>query len=136
MKTYQNEHVLVQVDCCVHLLQQTWKGIPSSENFRDASLASLALAKRHQIKRWQIDIQQLRLFNPIDLHWFMQHWLPQANSTLVQQARVAIILNDSNQFGKLGADLLIRASTAVNAGLDCRYFVGNEDSYQWLMSSS
>ncbi|MVM37299.1 hypothetical protein GO730_06025 [Spirosoma sp. HMF3257] len=126
MKTYQNEHVMVKVACSVHLLQQTWVGIPTSENFRDGSLAILALAKRHQIKRWWIDLRQLRLFNPIDLHWFIQHWLPQAytGQLLPQQARVAISLNDLNQFGKLGSDMLLRASGNLNESLTSRYFVG------------
>ncbi|MVM35198.1 hypothetical protein GO755_34560 [Spirosoma sp. HMF4905] len=135
MKTYQNEHVMVEVDCSIHLLQQTWVGLPSSESFRDGSLAILALAKRHQVKRWLIDLRQLRLFNPTDLHWFIQHWLPQANSgpILPQNARVAIVLNDLNQFGKLGSDMLLRASGSLNASLASRYFVGNEDPQQWLL---
>ncbi|MBD2753988.1 hypothetical protein [Spirosoma validum] len=136
MKTYQNEHVRVLVECNVHLLTQTWVGLPSSENFRDGTLATLALAKRHQIKRWQIDLRQLRLFNPVDLHWFMQHWLPQASQGLTRQPRIAIILTDVNQFGKLGSDLIIRASLAQNSELACRYFVGNDDVYAWLMGSS
>lgn len=134
MKTYQNEHVRVLVECSVHLIQQTWVGLPSSENFRDGSLATLALAKRHQVKRWQIDLRQLRLFNPTDLHWFMQHWLPQAGSGLAPNARIAIILNDVNQFGKLGADLIIRASMGINNALAYRYFTGSDDTYSWLMS--
>ncbi|UFH52340.1 hypothetical protein [Spirosoma sp. KNUC1025] len=135
MKTYQNEYVQVQVDCSVHLLQQRWTGIPDSENFRDASLAILALAKRHQVMRWEIDIQQLRLFNPMDLHWFIEHWLPQSNSGLLQKAKIAIILKDTNQFSKLGTDMLIRASMAVNPNLSCRYFLAGEDSDDWLRSS-
>ncbi len=126
---------MVQVDCSVHLLRQTWMGIPSSTSFRDASLAILALAKRHQIKRWQVDIQQLRLFNPVDLHWFIQHWLPQASPGLPSSPKVAIILNDFNQFAKLGTDLLLRASSAVDPGLSCRYFIDGDDTYQWLMSN-
>lgn len=136
MKTYQNEHVWVLVECNVHLLTQTWIGLPSSENFRDGTLATLALAKRHQVKRWQIDLRQLRLFNPTDLHWFVQHWLPQASQGLSRQARVAIIVSDFNQFGKLGSDLIIRASLALNHELTCRYFVDDDDVHAWLMSTS
>ena len=136
MKTYQNEHVTVLVECSVHLIQQTWTGLPSSENFRDGTLATLALAKRYRVKRWQIDLRQLRLFNPTDLHWFMQHWLPQASSGLSPDARVAVILGDMNQFGKLGSDLILRASTALNNELACRYFIGNDDTYPWLMNDS
>lgn len=126
---------MVEVDCSIHLLQQTWVGLPTSENFRDGSLAILALAKRHQIKRWLIDLRQLRLFNPMDLHWFINHWLPQANSGMVlpQHARVAIILNDLNQFGKLGPDMILRASGALNQSLSSRYFVGDEDTRPWLL---
>lgn len=135
MKTYRNEHVWVEVDCSVHLLRQTWLGVPSSENFRDGSLAILALAKRHQVKRWQIDLRHLRLFNPVDLHWFIDHWLPQANAGagLTPQARIAVVLNDPNQFGKLGADLILRASGQLNQALSSRYFVGTDDYHQWLL---
>ncbi|QDK79815.1 hypothetical protein EXU85_14825 [Spirosoma sp. KCTC 42546] len=138
MKTYQNEHVRVEVDCSIHLLQQTWSGLPSSENFRDGSLAIMALAKRHQVNRWLVDLRQLRLFNPVDLHWFIQHWLPQATAehTMPQHARVAVILNDLNQFGKLGSDLLLRASGNQNGSMASRYFVGNEDAREWLLRKS
>ncbi|GAB4025390.1 hypothetical protein [Spirosoma gilvum] len=137
MKTYQNEYVRVEVDCSVHLLQQTWFGVPDSEHFRDGSLAALALAKRHQVKRWLIDLRQLRMFNPVDLHWFIEHWLPQASSGagLTRQARIAIVLNDSNQFGKLGSDLILRASGRLNDSLSSRYFVGDEDTHQWLLDN-
>ena len=135
MKTYQNEHVVVEVECSVHLLQQTWLGIPNSENFRDGSLAIMALAKRHQVKRWLIDLRQLRLFNPTDLRWFIKHWLPQASEgqSLPQQARVAITLNDPNQFGKLGSDLILRASGNLNDSLSSRYFVSNDEARHWLL---
>lgn len=135
MKTYQNEHVWVEVDCSIHLLQQIWSGLPTSENFRDGSLAIMALAKRHQVNRWLVDLRQLRLFNPVDLHWFIQHWLPQANAenNMPQQARIAVILNGMNQFGKLGSDLLLRASGVHNESLSSRYFVGNEDAREWLL---
>ncbi|MFD2934002.1 hypothetical protein [Spirosoma flavum] len=136
MKTYQNEHITVSVDCSVHLLQQTWTGLPTSENFRDGSLATMALAKRHQVKRWLIDLRQLRLFNPMDIHWFIRQWLPQANPGLLRQARIAIILNDLNQFSKLGADLILRASTTMNDGLTCRYFIDDNDSRQWVLHNS
>ena len=133
MKTYQNEHVTVVTECSVHLLQQTWVGIPSSENFRDGSLATIALARRHQIKRWRIDLRQLRVFNPVDLHWFIQHCLTPGNSGLPRKARIAIILNDLNQFGKMGSDLIIRAMMAENNDLACRYFLDNDDTQHWLM---
>ena len=136
MKTYRNEHITINVECSVHLLQQTWVGLPTSENFRDGSLATMALARRHQVKRWLIDLRQLRLFNPMDLHWFIQQWLPQANPGLLHQARVAVILNDLNQFSKLGADLILRASTTMNDALACRYFVDDEDCRQWLLQNS
>ncbi|GAB4025176.1 hypothetical protein [Spirosoma koreense] len=136
MKTYRNEHVQVRVECSIHLLEQSWVGLPSSDHFRDASLAILALAKRHQIKRWQVDLRQLRLFNPVDLHWFVQHWLPQASAGLTPTAQVAIILNDVNQFGKLGSDLIIRESMAVNPHLSCRYFTGQQEASRWLLRHS
>lgn len=135
MKTYRNEHVTVEVECSVHLLQQTWLGLPTSESFREGSLAILALAKRHQVKRWLIDLRALRMFNPVDLHWYIQHWLPQADlgPKLPRQARIAIILKDLNQFGKLGSDLILRASGSLNESLTSRYFVGDEDARQWLL---
>jgi len=136
MKTYQNEHVTVVTQCSVHLLQQTWIGLPTSENFRDGSLATIALAKRHQIKRWLIDLRQLRLFNPTDLHWFIQHCIPQSSSGLPQKARIAIVLTDLNQFSKLGSDLILKSLLMVNSELSCRYFLANDDTQPWLMSNS
>ncbi|WP_461043080.1 hypothetical protein [Spirosoma harenae] len=135
MKTYQNEHVRVEVDCSVHLLQQVWFDVPTSENFRDGSLATLALAKRHQVKRWLIDLRRLRLFNPIDLQWFIQHWLPQSNAGIGLSNRVciAIVLTDLNQFGKLGSDLLLRAAGNLNSSLSSRYFIDGENARQWLL---
>lgn len=135
MKTYQNVHVRVRVDCSVHLLQQTWIGLPTSENFRDGSLASMALAKRHQITRWLIDLRQLRLFNPVDLHWFIQQWLPQSRSGLPHKVRVAIVLTDLNQFSKMGSDLIIRALTSTNNALSCRYFIDDADASNWLLKN-
>lgn len=134
MKTYQNEHLRIQVDCGIHLLQQTWVGVPNQANFRDGALATLALAKRHQVSRWVIDLRDLRLFNPIDLHWFIRQWLPQAHPGLPRRARVAIILTDLNQFSKVGADLILKASMSVNSSLSCRYFVDEETSRQWLLT--
>ncbi|AUD02780.1 hypothetical protein [Spirosoma pollinicola] len=136
MKTYQNEHVMVNVECGIHLLQQTWTGIPTSENFRDGSLAIMALAKRHLIKRWSINLQQLRMFNPVDIHWFIQQWLPQSNPGLPQQVRVAVILTDLNQFSKLGADMVIRASTSLNEQCSSRYFIDDNESRQWLLRNT
>lgn len=136
MKTYQNEHVTVAVDCSVHLLQQTWVGLPSSESFRAGSQITLTMASRHQIKRWLIDLQQLRLFNPTDLQWFTQYWLPRATLFLPQDIRLAIVLNDLNQFGKQGADLILRASLPLNESLTSRYFVGNEGAIPWLMTKN
>lgn len=136
MITYENEHASIQIDCSIHLLKQTWIGVPSSEHFRDSSLAALALAKRHQVKRWEIDLRQLRMFNPIDLLWFIQQWIPQASKTLTATARIAIVLNDANQFGRLGSDLLIKAFTAQNNLLSFRYFIGTTDTHFWLMSTS
>jgi hypothetical protein len=133
MKTYRNEHVTVIVDCGVHFIQQTWTGLPTSESFQNGTLAIMALARKHQPKRWLIDLQELRLFNPIDLQWFIQEWLPRATLYLPHNIRVAIILNDLNQFGKLGADMILRASARQNDALVSRYFVGNEEARQWLM---
>lgn len=133
MKTYQNEHLTVHLECSVHLLQQTWVGLPTSESFRDGAMISMALARRHQIKRWLIDMRQLRLFNPMDLHWFIQHWLPQATIRLTNDARIALLLNDLGQFSKVGSDLIIRASTQLNTELACRYFVDDPSSRYWLL---
>ncbi|MBO0952610.1 hypothetical protein [Fibrella forsythiae] len=133
MKTYRNEHAVILVDGGVHLIQQVWTGVPSSENFRDGSIASLTLAKRHHIKRWLVDLRTLRLFNPIDLQWFVKSWLPEAVHDLPQNGRVAILLNEYNQFGKLGADLLLRASTNQNPALSSRYFLSDQEARDWLL---
>ncbi|WP_338870719.1 hypothetical protein WBJ53_23500 [Spirosoma sp. SC4-14] len=133
MKTYQNEHLTILVDCGVHLLQQTWVGLPSSENFKNGSQMSFTLAQRHQIKRWLIDLQALRIFNPVDLHWFVQNWLPNATLSLPHAMRVAIVLSDQNQFAKLGADLILRASGSMNERLTSCYFTDTDSARQWLL---
>lgn len=121
------------VDCGVHLIQQKWIGVPSSENFRNGCRISFTLARRHQIKRWLIDLQDLRIFNPVDLHWFMQTWLPQSATSLHRSVRIAIVLTDQNQFGKLGADLVLRASGNLNDTLASRYFTDADSAQQWLI---
>lgn len=132
MIRFQNAHVTIDVVFSHHLLQQTWVGVPSSEAFRDGSLAIMALAKRHQIKRWLIDLRELRLFNPIDLHWYQQHWLPQAETSLTQQAQIAVVLKHEHQFAKMGADLILRAANARNPFISSRYFVDPQEAQLWL----
>lgn len=133
MKSYQNEHLTIIVECGVHLLQQQWVNIPSGESFRQGSQLTLSLARHHQIKRWLIDLRQLRMFNPTDIQWFIQHWLPKAVVLLQHNVRIAVVLNDANQFGKLGADLILRASTTLNDTLTSRYFTDTEEARLWLM---
>ncbi|GAB3977521.1 hypothetical protein GCM10028806_39200 [Spirosoma terrae] len=136
MKSYQNEHVALTVDCSIHLLSQTWIGIPSSDNFQQGSRVSFVLAQRHQIKRWLIDLQDLRLFNPTDLQWFIHHWLPKAEQTLSHTSRIAIVLNDLNQFSKQGSDLIVRASMSINPLVMSRYCLSKKEARQWLLQSS
>lgn len=133
MRKYQNEHTTVMVEGGVHLIRQTWTGLPSSENFRNGALTVLTFAKQHHVKRWLIDLRTLRLFNPTDLHWFVKNWLPEADRTLPKHGRVAILLNDYNQFGKLGADLILRAATTLNPTLTSRYFLGDKEARDWLI---
>ncbi|GAB3887191.1 hypothetical protein [Spirosoma agri] len=133
MKTYRNEHVTVFVDCGIHLIQQIWIDKPSSETFRNGSLAVMALARKHRPKRWLIDLQQLRLFNPTDIQWFINEWLPRATFYLPHNVRIAITVTDLNQFSKLGADLILRASGRMNEAQTSRYFVTNEEARQWLL---
>lgn len=133
MKTYSNEHVMVTVDCGVHLLHQTWLGLPASRPFRDGCSASLTLAERHRVKRWLIDLRQLRIFNPVDLQWYVQRWLPQAMLRLPQSLTIAIVLSETNQFGKLGADLMLRSALKLNNALMSRYFLDEDAARQWLL---
>lgn len=133
MKTYANEHVIVTVDGGVHLLRQTWVGLPTSRLFREGCLASLALAERHHVKRWLIDLRQLRIFNPVDLQWYVQRWLPEAMLRLPHNISIAIVLSETNQFGKLGADLMLRATLKMNNTLTSRYFLEEEAARQWLI---
>lgn len=134
MKTYCNDHVTVTMDCSVHLLQQTWVGVPTSRHFREASWISIQLAQQHQAKRWLIDLRLLRQFSPIDLHWFVQEWLSDTVQHLPQSVYVAVILREPHQFGKLGADLLLRAAMRVNKALASRYFLDEDDARQWLLA--
>lgn len=96
----------------------------------------MRLAERHQLKRWLIDLRQLRLFNPLDLQWFAQEWLPEAALRLPESVRVAIILNGPHQFGKLGSDLMLRASLRINKALTSRYFLDEDEARQWLMTDA
>jgi hypothetical protein len=134
MKTFRNEHVTIVVEGGVHLLTQQWIGIPTQAHFQEGSLMTLKLGRRHQITRWLIDLSQLRLFNPTDLQWFTHNWLPKAVLYLPQNVRVAVVLNDLNQFSKLGADLMLRASINLNETLASRYFVSDEEARQWLLN--
>lgn len=96
MITYQNDHVSMRVEGGIHLLQQVWMGLPSTDNFTDGALTTLVLAKRHHIKRWLIDLRLLRLFNPTDVHWFVQRWLPRVPNDLPKDSRVAIVLTSTS----------------------------------------
>ena len=133
MKTHKNDHLTLEVSCNHHFLRQTWVGIPSRENFQRGSLTTLKLVRQHRIKRWLIDLRPLRMFNPTDLHWFIRHWLPGATDTQQQSVFIGIVLTDLNQFGKLGADLLLRAAAIFNPQLSCRYFIDETEARQWLL---
>ncbi|CCH53742.1 hypothetical protein BN8_02863 [Fibrisoma limi BUZ 3] len=132
MKMYQNDHVVVAVEYHAHLLQQVWQGLPSSENYREASLVSLQLAEKHHLSRWLIDQQQLRQFNPMDLQWFTQQWLPEAIYRLPARVRIAVVLTDLNQFNKLGSDLVLRAAFDMNPAIASRYFLDTASARAWL----
>ena len=132
MKAYHNEHVTISVEYHIHLLCQTWTGVPTSESYREGGLMALQLADGHQLKRWLIDQRQLRMFKPKDLQWFIQEWLPQAASRLPDDIQIAIVLTDMNQFSKLGADLTLRAALAANPSLQSRYFTDTQAARDWL----
>ena len=132
MNVYQNEHVTISVDCSMHLICQTWTGVPTSDSFRTGELMALQLAEDHHLKRWLIDQQQIRLIKPKDLQWFAQEWLPQAACRLPQGRQVAIVLTDLNQFCKVGCDLCLRAAFATNTGLQSRYFTDRQHAHNWL----
>lgn len=132
MEIYQNEHVTLTVACHIHLIGQTWVGVPSSESYRAGSLAALYLAEQHQLKRWLIDQRQLRMFRPKDLQWFIEEWLPLAVARLTDNVAVAIVLTDLNQFSKLGSDLVLRAALGLNPQLQSRYFTDMAEARTWL----
>lgn len=94
---------------------------------------TLMLAEQHQIKRWLIDVRMLRMFNPTDLQWLIRQ-LPEARLLSTRDIRVAIILNDLHQFGKLGTDLVLQTCTSLNKSLSSRYFLDGEDAQQWLLA--
>lgn len=134
MKTYRNEHVTVEITGNVHLLTQTWHGLPSSASFREGFQMSLWLARRHHVSRWLIDLRTLRLFNPIDLQWFSQWYcLPEIATGGQPEVRIAFILNDPNQFAKAGSDRLMRLSAGQNPTLSSRYFLDADEARAWLM---
>ncbi|CAA9308598.1 MAG: hypothetical protein AVDCRST_MAG56-6085 [uncultured Cytophagales bacterium] len=134
MKTYHNEHVTVVVEPHVHLLQQTWRGVPAREHYVDGQLAALQLAVQHQVKRWLVDQRDLVMYNPLDLQWAVGQWLPQAKAQLSRNTRVAIVLRDMNQFAKLGSDLLLRAALAASPLLESRYFLEAGAARAWLLA--
>lgn len=82
--------------------------------------------------RWLIDQRQLRLFNPVDLHWFTQVWLAETLGRQTTNVQVAIVLTDLNQFSKLGSDLMLRVALTMNQALQSRYFTEVEAAYNWL----
>lgn len=132
MKTYHNEHVTIAVACHIHLICQTWSGVPSSESYRDASLVALKLTEHHQLKRCLIDQRQLRMFRPKDLQWFIQELLPMTADLLPRDMQLAIVLPDLNHFSKLGSDLTLRAGLAINPSLRSRYFTDKQEAWNWL----
>jgi|GEM_PF-1938959 len=132
MQLYRNDHVAVGVEYHTHLLQQVWQGLPSSENYREASLISLQLAETHHLSRWLIDQRQLRLYNPLDLQWFTQQWLPEAIYRLPTRVRIGVVLTDLNQFSKQGSDLVLRAAFDMNPAITSRYFLDTPSARAWL----
>jgi hypothetical protein len=45
------------------------------------------------------------------------------------------VLNEPNQFGKLGTDLMLRAAMKTNAALMSRYFLDEDTARQWLVTA-
>lgn len=133
MKTYQNDHVRITLNANVHLLRQTWIGLPSSANFRTGSEMTMQLAKQHQIKRWLIDLRLLRLFSPMDLNWFINGWMPENDFSLPNNSRVGVLLKTTNQFSRLGIDLLMRAVISQNPTVMSRYFNDEAEAVDWLL---
>ncbi|CAA9275661.1 MAG: hypothetical protein AVDCRST_MAG95-3009 [uncultured Adhaeribacter sp.] len=133
MKVYHNEQITIFLEKRIHLLHLVWTGIPTSENFYNAFIASLQVAVQHQVKKWLIDQRNLTMFNPKDLQWWIQQWLPEAARHLSSKSKIAIIQHDLNQFGKLGSDRLLRAVFALNANLKSRYFLQEDEAREWLV---
>ena len=135
MKTYCNNHLTITTECGIHLICQTWTGVPTSECYREGCLMALQLSKEHHLKRWLIDQRQLDMFRPKDIQWFIETWIPQANRHPSRTIQVAIVLADTNQFNKLGSDLVLRAALAANDYLQSRYFTDKPAARQWLTTS-
>ncbi len=133
MRAYHNEHITIFLERRIHLLHQVWTGIPTSENFYEAYTTSLNLAVHYQVKKWLIDQSGLAMFNPKDLQWWIQQWLPEAARHLSSKSKVAIIQQDLNQFGKLGSDRLLRAVFTLNPNLKSRYFLQEDEAREWLV---
>ncbi|MFD2569154.1 hypothetical protein ACFSUS_00825 [Spirosoma soli] len=134
MKTYQNEHVTVTVEKGARLLRQTWVGLPTSGHYQRGSLMSVAFTKQYAVNRWLIDLRQLRIFNPIDIQWFVQQCLPALAGCWPKNTKIAVLLNNANQFAKLGTDIVLKAAMATNQTLASRYFLDNDDARYWLMN--
>jgi len=134
MNIYQNEHLTISLESHIHVIQQKWEGVPSSENFYKGCLISMNLAIKHQIRKWLLDQRELMMFNPKDLQWCTQKWLPELIRQLGANMKIAVVLQDMNQFGKLGSDILLRAGFAMNPYLESRYFLDNEEAKEWLIT--
>lgn len=132
MVVYRNTSVVVQFEQDIRTICHTWNGYPGSEDYRTTFRRSLKIARKHRVNKWLIDQRALKRFKQEDLTWSIEQWVPQAVALLGTGAQIAIILSPTNQFGKLGADISLKAIHEIDETCRSQYFTTIYEAKTWI----
>ena len=135
MVVYRNTSVVVKFEQDIHAICHTWSGYPTSEEYRNTFRRSLKAARKHHVNKWLIDQRALKRFQQEDLLWGIEQWMPQAVALLGTGAQIAIILSPTNQFGKLGADMSMKAIQEIDKTCRSRYFTTIYEAKNWITTA-
>ncbi|KAA9333083.1 STAS/SEC14 domain-containing protein [Hymenobacter busanensis] len=131
MILYECAHLRLTFHVRLRLLEVTWLGAASSEEFRQTQQYILALAARHQVRAWLGDLRRMPPLHPLDQIWLQQHWFPQFLELGLEKLAV---VNADDPFGRQNVEDVVVASKARQhpGRPETRYFNDAEQAREWV----